>query len=133
MKRRIVIGICTLVTLAILAWGYWQFGWMFYRYHSAACKQRGEAYSLRIENLKRDARERLRVGTPKEEVIRFYKENGLPISLYGDEYEGTITIDGCAPAGCGSDAAFLGLHVKADSTGAVASEPKVGAFYTNCL
>jgi hypothetical protein len=133
MKRRIVIGACTLLTLAILAWGYLQFGWMFYRYHSAACKQRGEAFNLRVENLKRDASERLRIGAPKEDVIRFYKENGFPISLYGDEYVGTIAIDGCAPAGCGTDAAFIYLSVKAASTGAVAGEPMVEAGYRNCL
>jgi len=106
---------------------------MFYRYHSAACKQRGEALFMRGEKLKRDARERLRVGTPKEDVIRFFKENDLPVALYGDEYDGTMKIDGCAPAGCGSDAAFISLEVKADSTGAVAGEPFVQAGYTNCL
>jgi hypothetical protein len=83
--------------------------------------------------LKRDARERLRIGTPKDDVMRFFKENGLPVSLDGDEYEGTISTEGCAPAGCGSDDALLGLHVKADSRGAVAGEPIVGALYTNCL
>jgi hypothetical protein len=133
MGKRILIGTFALLTLAILAWGYSQFGWMFYRYHSTACQQRGKAYQERIEKLKRDARERLRIGTPKEDVMRFFKENGLPVSLDGDEYEGTIYTDGCAPAGCGSDAALLGLRVKADSSGAVAGEPIVGALYTNCL
>jgi hypothetical protein len=131
--KRILIATFALLTLAILAWGYSQFGWMFYRYHSTPCQQRGKAYEARIETLKRDARERLRIGTPKEDVIRFFKQNGLPVSLDGDEYEGTIYADGCAPAGCGSDAALLGLRVKADSRGAVAGEPIVGALYTNCL
>jgi hypothetical protein len=131
--KRILIGTFALLTFAILAWGYSQFGWMFYRYHSTACQQRGKAYEARIETLKRDARERLRIGTPKEDVMRFFKEQGLPVSLYGDEYEGTIYTDGCAPAGCGSDAALLGLRIKADSSGAVAGEPIVGAIYTNCL
>ena len=133
MKMRILVGMCTLFTLAILAWGYSQFGWMFYRYHSEACKQRGKAYSARVENLERDARQRLSIGTPKEDVIRFFRENGLPVSLDRNEYEGTIYVEGCAPAGCGTDAALLGLRVKADSTGAVAGVPKVGAIYTNCL
>lgn len=127
------MGVCSLLTLAILALGYLQFGWMFYRYHSAACKKRGNAYSMRVKKLERESRERLRIGTPKEDVIRFYRENGLPVSLYGDEYDGSIPIEGCAPAGCGNDAAFIGLQVKADSSGAVAGEPRVGAFYTNCL
>jgi len=131
--KRILIGTFALLTLAIFAWGYFQFGWMFYRYHSTTCLQRGKAYKTRIEMLQRDAHERLRIGTPKEDVMRFFKENGLPVSLHGDEYEGTIHTDGCAPAGCGSDAALLGLRVKADSRGAVAGEPIVGALYTNCL
>jgi hypothetical protein len=131
--KRILIGAFALLTSAILAWGYSQFGWMFYRYHSTACEQRGKAYEARVETLKRHARERLRIGTPKGDVMRFFKENGLPVSLVGDEYEGTIYTDGCAPAGCGSDAALLGLRVKADGSGAVAGEPIVGALYTNCL
>src|ERR1700722_15584415 len=131
--KRILIGAFALLTLAILAWGYSGFGWMFYRYHSTACQQRGKAYEARIETLKRDARERLRIGTPKEDVMRFFKDNGIPVSLDRDEYEGTIYTDGCAPAGCGSDAALLGLRVKADRNGAVAGEPIVGAIYTNCL
>ena len=132
-QRRILIGTFALLTLVTLAWGYSQFGWMFYRYHSATCQQRGKAYEARIESLKRDPRERLRIGTPKEGVVRFFKENGLPVSLVGDEYEGTIHTEGCAPAGCGTDAALLGLRVKADSSGAVAAEPVVGGLYTNCL
>ena len=132
-RKRILIGTFALLTLAVVAWGYSQFGWMFYRYHSAACRQRGKAYEARIETLKGDAHERLRIGTPKEDVMRFFKENGLPVSVHGDEYEGTIYMDGCAPAGCGSDAALLGITVKADSNGAVAGEPVVGAIYTNCL
>jgi hypothetical protein len=132
-RKRILIGTFGLLTLAILAWGDSRFGWVFYRYHSAACRQRGKTYEARIETLKHDARERLRIGTPKEDVMRFFKENGLPVVLAGDEYEGTIYTDGCAPAGCGSDAALLGLRVKADSSGAVAGEPIVGALYTNCL
>ena len=43
--------------------------------------------------LKRDARVRLRIGTPKEDVMRFFKENGLPVSLDGDEYEGTVAVE----------------------------------------
>jgi hypothetical protein len=132
-EKRILIGTFVLLTLAILAWGYSAFGWMFYRFHSTSCQQRGKEYEARVEALKRDARERLRIGTPKEDVMRFFKDNGLPVFFAGDEYEGTIYTDGCAPAGCGSDAALLGLRVKADSRGAVAGEPIVGDLYTNCL
>lgn len=131
--RRTLIGTFALLTLAVLALGYSQFGWVFYRYHSAACKERGRTYYARVEKLKRDARERLRIGTHKEDVIRFFQENGLPVSFDGREYEGTIYTNGCAPAGCGSDAALLGLRVKADGSGTVVGDAVVGALYTNCL
>ena len=73
------------------------------------------------------------MGTPQEDVIRFFEDEGFPISLQGDEYAGTINLNGCAPPGCGSDAAIVGLRVKADRQGAVAGEPQIGSIYTDCL
>lgn len=133
MTKRILIAIVAVIVLAVLGFAYLQYGWIFYRYHSAACKERGKAYAATVEKLKRDARERLRIGTRKPEVMKFYQENGLPVSFDGREYEGTIYTEGCAPSGCGSDAALLGLRVKADSDGTVTGDPVVGALYTNCL
>jgi hypothetical protein len=104
-----------------------------YRYHSAACKQRGAAYIARVKTLKRDAREKLKVGTKKDAVIRFFTENGLSVTFNRDEASGAIHTSGCAPSGCGSDAALLGLRVKVDEAGTVVSEPVVGAIYTDCL
>lgn len=105
----------------------------FHRYQSAACKQRGAAYDARVEALKRHAHERLGIGTKQEAVIRFFAENGIPATFAGDEISGTIYTTGCAPSGCGSDDALIGLRVKVDRLGAVVSEPVVGALYTNCL
>ena len=136
MKKSKLILIATFAVLAvILVVGYVLFGWMFYRYQSTDCKERGKAYGIRVERLKRDSRTTLRIGTHKEDVIRFFQENGLPVSFDKGlgEYEGTIYTKGCAPAGCGSDDALLGLRVKVDSTGTVVGEPVVGALYTNCL
>ena len=123
------------VLTVILVAGYVLFGWMFYPYQSADCKERGRTYRLRVEKLKDDARMALRIGTHQEDVIRFFQENGLPVSFDKgvSEYEGTIYTKGCAPAGCGSDDALLGLRVKVDSAGTVVAEPVVGALYTNCL
>jgi hypothetical protein len=104
-----------------------------YRYHSVTCKQRGAAYSARVETLRRDANEKLKVGTKKDAVIRFFAENGIPVTFLRDEVSGTIYTSGCAPSGCGSDAALLGLQVRVDEAGTVVSEPVVGAIYTNCL
>ena len=105
----------------------------FYRYHSATCKKRGAAYSARVEALKRIAHEQLTVGTKKDSIIRFFTENGIPITFTRDEASGTIYTSGCAPSGCGSDAALIRLRVKVDEAGTVVSEPVVGAIYTDCL
>jgi hypothetical protein len=136
MKKSKRVLIATFAVLAVmLVVGYILFGWMFYRYQSAACKERGKASGIRVERLKRDARTALRIGTHREDVIRFFQENGLPVSFDKglSEYEGTIYTKGCGPAGCGSDDALLDLRVKVDSTGTVVGEPVVGALYTNCL
>src|SRR4051812_39943834 len=104
-----------------------------YRYQSAACKQRGAAYTARVEKLRRDAHEKLIIGTKKDTIIHFFAENRIPISFIAGEASGTISTSGCAPAGCGSDAAYLGLRVKVDDVGTVTSEPVVGALYADCL
>jgi hypothetical protein len=103
------------------------------RYHSTACKQRGVAYAARVEKLKKDAHQNLKIGAKKEDVTRFFAENGIPLSFFEGEATGTIYTTGCAPSGCGSDDALLGLKVKVDEAGTVISEPVVGAIYTNCL
>jgi hypothetical protein len=104
-----------------------------YRYHSAACKQRGAALDARIETLKREAHEKLKVGAKKGAVIRFFAENGIPVTFNGDEASGGVNTSGCAPSGCGSDAAFLWVRVKVDEAGTVISEPAVNAMYNDCL
>ncbi len=104
-----------------------------YRYHTAACRKRGDAYSARVETLKRESHEKLKLGTKKDAVIRFFAENGIPAAFSRDEASGTIYVSGCAPSGCGSDAALLGLRVNVDEAGTVVSELVVGAIYTNCL
>jgi hypothetical protein len=103
------------------------------RYQSAACKQRGAALAAREEKLKRDAHQNLKIGTKREDVVRFFAENGIPLTFVEGEATGTIYTTGCAPTGCGTDDALLGLRVNVDKTGTVISEPVVGGIYTNCL
>jgi hypothetical protein len=102
-------------------------------YQNAGCKQRGAAYTGRVEKLKREAHEKLKIGTKKDGVIRFFKENGIPVTFSREEATGTIHTTGCAPRGCGSDDALIGLRVKVNEAGTVVAEPVVGAIYTNCL
>jgi hypothetical protein len=128
MKRKPLLAtVCLLVMLPISSAG------CLYHHRSAACKHRGAAYSARVEKLKRDAHEKLGVGTKKDALIHFFDENGIPVIFSRHEASGTIYTTGCAPSGCGSDAALLGLRVEVDETGTVVSEPVVGSLYTNCL
>lgn len=128
MKRKLPLATVALVIVLLID----PVGCL-YRHRSAACKQRGDAYSARVETLKRDAHEKLRIGTKKDGVTRFFAENGIPVMFTRDEASGTIYTTGCAPSGCGSDAALLGLRVKIGEAGTVASEPVVAAIYTDCL
>jgi hypothetical protein len=97
------------------------------------CKQRGDVYDARANALERDAHTRLKIGIKKDFVIRFFAENGIPVTFSGGWAEGTIYTTGCSPLGCGTDNAFLGLRVKVDKKGSVVSEPVVDAGYTDCL
>jgi len=138
MKKSKWILIATLAVLAVmLVVGYVQFGWLFYRYQSTDCKERGKAHRARIERLERDARKVLKVGTHQEDVVRFFQENGLPVAFdKGEseyEYWGQIQTQGCAPSGCATDRAILRLSVKVDSTGTVVGDPVVHDSYRDCL
>ena len=117
LKRfaRLVAVVAVLMAVSLVA--------CFYRLRSASCKERGNAYWSRAENLKREAHEKLTVGTKKDAVIRFFAENGLPVTFIPGEATGTVQTVGCAPAGCGSDAALLGLRVKVDEAGTVIGDP----------
>jgi hypothetical protein len=103
------------------------------RYRSTACKQRGVAYNARVESLERAALEQLKIGTKKENVVRFFAENKFPLSFDKSGATGTIYTTGCSPFGCGTDEALIGIRVDLDEAGNVKSKPVVVGFYTNCL
>jgi hypothetical protein len=103
------------------------------RHRSMACKQRGLALNSQVEALKRTAIDRLKIGTKKEDVIRFFSENNLSISFDKHGATGTMHAPGCSPTGCGSDDYLIVLKAKLDESGTVESEPVVGGGYTNCL
>jgi hypothetical protein len=105
----------------------------FYRYQTQACKQREAARVARVDKLKRDAHEHLGIGVQRDAVVRFFAEQGFPLTFVGNDVTGTINTTGCAPAACGSDNALIGLRVELDSAGAVTSEPVVVSLYTDCL
>jgi|SRR5882724_2256983 len=119
-----------IVLAGVVGW----FGTKQYR-----CKRRNAEFSRRIEIVEKDAREQLKVGTRKDAVARFYKEHEIPFEVVrfddtGFQAIGTLlTIGGCAPLGCGTDDALIGVRVKVDAEGTVTEEPKVVNMYTNCL
>jgi hypothetical protein len=103
------------------------------RYRSAACKQRGVAFDAKVDALKRVAFSQLKIGTKKEDVVRFFAGNNFPISFDKFGASGTIHTQGCSPFGCGTDEALIGLGVELDEAGNVKSKPVVVGMYTNCL
>jgi hypothetical protein len=101
------------------------------------CQQREAALAQKVETIKTKAHEKLKIGTKKSDVVQFYKENGIDVSI--DEpgaLDGHIEVPGlsaCRTFACGSDDATIRVYVKLDPAGAVLSEPKVYSGYRNCL
>src|SRR5438552_4884113 len=76
------------------------------RYHqSQSCKRRGEALRSRIEGLKLQAHTKLTIGTKKEEVVRFFADNNIPVYFEKKpglpkgmtSAEGRVYTTGCSP------------------------------------
>jgi hypothetical protein len=132
MKR--ILSRVALALVIVLAGVVGWFGTKQYR-----CKRRNAEFSRRIEAVEKDAHEQLKAGTKKDAVARFYGEHGIPFSVVrfdetGFQAIGTLnTIGGCAPLGCGTDDALIGVRVQVDAEGTVTGEPKVVNMYTNCL
>ena len=97
------------------------------------CKQRNEVFARKVEIIKQDASEELKLGTKKADVTRFFMKHSIPFTIVGLEAYGTLETSGCAPLGCGSDRAIIGIRVKLDETGAVAGEAVVVGMYTDCV
>lgn len=104
-----------------------------HRNQSAACKQRGAALESRYETLKSEAHSKIKIGMKKADLTQFFAQHRIPLTFVSGEATGTMYTTGCAPTGCGSDAALLGLRVGVDDAGTAGSEPVVGALYTDCL
>ena len=97
------------------------------------CKLRGVAFARQVESIERDAAVELKSGTNKTEVIRFFAKHNSPFAMLESEAFGSIRTSGCAPLGCGTDKAFIGVHVKLDGSGRVTEAPKVFGMYQDCL
>lgn len=122
--RRHWVALAAIVVVAGVSW----FG--LREYH---CKLRGAAFARQVESIKRDAAEELKIGTNKTEVARFFTEHHIPFAMLESEAFGSLRTSGCAPLGCGTDAAFIGVHVKLDGAGTVTEAPRVFGMYQDCL
>jgi hypothetical protein len=110
-------------------------GWLGlrqYRKHQD-CERRSAALARQIEAIRTDAWVQLKVGTKKADVARFFTEHGIPSAISESEASGTLFTSGCAPLGCGSDSALIGVRVKLDVSGSVVELPTVVSLYTSCL
>lgn len=102
-------------------------------YRSEVCKQRGMEFDERVERIRREAHDKLKIGTQKNDVIQFFSENNIPLRFVRSSATGEIRTSGCAPFGCGLDTALIGVRVQLDEAGDVKSEPVVVGMYTDCL
>jgi hypothetical protein len=67
-----------------------------------------QVFARRVESIEHDAHERLKIGTKKGDVSRFFAENRIPFTIVEFEAIGTLQTSGCAPLGCGADSALIG-------------------------
>ena len=126
-RSKIVLGI--LAFFAVLG------GWLgVAQYHShLVCVARHAAFHDRVEKLRTDAGQQLRIGVNKSELTRFFEEHGMRVNFGYGLASGSIQTTGCAPFGCGADTAVIGVSVPVDDQGTVTAEPRVSGIYTDCL
>jgi hypothetical protein len=104
------------------------------------CKQRADEFNARVARIQQDAKNSLKVGTKKDDVVRFFAAEKIPVTFVQmagqNEATGTITSRGdaaCRSIACGDDAALIGVRVDVDESGTVESNPVVVGMLTNCL
>jgi hypothetical protein len=130
-KRPWVLAILGLVMVA----GGWM-GIEGYLEHRA-CLRRGKALNTLVENLKKAAAERLKIGTHGEDALRFLKESGLSAGFYSvdglSKLEGVVVEQGCVQIfGCGDEVTIV-VDVQLDSDGRVAEAPKFDERLMDCM
>jgi hypothetical protein len=104
------------------------------------CKERAAEFNARVELLKRNAKNSLKVGAKRDDVAHFFASENIPFTVdqIGQDREatGTVRLKGlaeCENVACGDDSALIGVHVKVDIDGTVVSDPVVIGMYTDCL
>jgi len=129
MRRSITIAAAS-AAIIVIAGACW-FGLKQFR-SQIDCKRHRAELARQIESIKRDAHERLKIDTKRDDVSRFFAEHSIPFTIVESEAIGTLQTSGCAPLGCGTDSALIGVRVKLDRTGTVTGEPTVIDMCTDC-
>jgi len=115
--------IIALLFISVLGWGLTR----------ARCMKRGAEFNARVEEIKNKAHDKLKIGTHKDDVARFFAENSIPVFITKLEARGTVFTTGCSPVGCGTNKALIGVAVELDESGTVKAELVVIGMYTDCL
>ena len=150
MKLRWKLGIAiplVLFAAGLVCWfavPYCRF-WLWEAYMAvrpvpSICKGRGVAFQTKVERIRTDAKESLKPGAKKADVIGFFASENVPVDFHQvagyNEASGQIYVRGlaeCASVACGDDSALIGVSVQVDESGTVLSEPEVVGMYTDCL
>jgi hypothetical protein len=150
-RRKIGITAITLLAVGVVcwftvedfrAWVYFAFRGTYFAVHpvSRRCKERAAEFTAKVELIRRDAKDSLKVGTRKDDVARFFASENVHLSFdqIGQDYQatGTLYLKGlaeCENFACGDDGALIGVRVKVDADGTVMSDPIVIGMYTDCM
>jgi hypothetical protein len=127
LARKIAMAMAAGIAVVVVATMIW-----LERRH-LDCERRRDALIWQIDVMRHDAHEQLKVGTRKADVIHFFEKRSIPFAATGSEVSGTLFTSGCAPFGCGTDEALIGVRVRVNAEGVVTEEPQVVDLYTNCL
>jgi hypothetical protein len=122
MPRFAIILVC--VTASLLA------GILAYRFN---CETKESAFQARFQQLRRDAHEDLKIGTTKEEALKFFSENHLQARSDESKAWGWVVLSrGCGRSlacSIGPDGGTISVVVSIDERGKVDSEPVVTEEY----
>jgi hypothetical protein len=125
--KALALSIAIGVAAAVIAGAIW-----LERRH-LDCKRRSAAFVQQVDDIRREAREELKIGAGKADIARFYEKRGIHFLMSDSEATGTLLTSGCSPLGCGTDEALIGVRVKVNKQGTVTEEPQVVDLYANCL
>lgn len=126
------------ILLVLVAAGCW-FGISSYL-QAVRCREAKAAFVARVEKVTHDAHSQLSLGTKREDVVRFFAANGIPLQFdsMGDHQEaaGTLHVAAlpeCTRNGCMLGSAEIRVRVAVDNAGTVINLPFVFATGLNCL